>query len=228
MFGLVILLLAVVATGGGGAILNAKSSIKVDAGPDQTVPGSSPRSVVFNGKTNVANGVCNWYNQWGHLRVKDQCQTQFDVNFGKNPRVGTTRTFTLEVTDTTMGERAQDRVTIALGKTKPEPPKLPPCPEPTITASTEVAFPGDKVIVSGEGWIAGRVVKLSLDDGPLSIFLTTVDKVHDSGRWKTTFTVPNEPYGYWLTARQRGSADCYYTWAELPFEVEPLQGDTSH
>lgn len=99
IFGLVILMVAGL-TIGQLSFTAAQGSLKTDAGHDKTVEGLGPVSMAFSGTANIEDYTCNWFNQWGQLRAGNECFPIFDVHFGKNPKVRTKRTFTLEVTDT--------------------------------------------------------------------------------------------------------------------------------
>jgi hypothetical protein len=95
-----------------------ETDLVANAGHDQTVPGSSPVAVQFDGSGSTGDIVrYQWYNQWGLLRAEGVAPL-IDVNFGYNdPQPGTKRTFTLVVEDS-QGNTAQDEVTITLGETE--------------------------------------------------------------------------------------------------------------
>jgi hypothetical protein len=101
------------------------SSLVANAGADQTVSGSSPVAVQFDGSGSTGDIVSyHWYNQWGLLRAEGVAPV-IDVNFGyTDPQPGTVRTFTLVVEDS-QGNTAQDEVIITLGETADtEPPTV--------------------------------------------------------------------------------------------------------
>src|SRR5918996_1310666 len=90
--------------------------LNADAGPDQTVPGPSPVEVQFDGSGSEGDIVTyKWINQFGELRAEEVSPT-FEVNFGRNPRPGVTRTFTLENADAE-GNTDTDTIKITLGGT---------------------------------------------------------------------------------------------------------------
>jgi hypothetical protein len=115
---------------------------EADAGPDQTVPGPSPVNVRFDGSGSTGAASYLWLDQFGEALSNDRKRTIL-VNFGKDAPAGTTRTFTLEVSDSA-GRKDQDQVVITLGKTPgppaPPPEKEPPAPpkstDPRATASS--------------------------------------------------------------------------------------------
>lgn len=116
---------------------------------------------------------------------------------------GPDQTVMLEVSDSVTGQVATDRVTISLGHNQSAPSPTPlQCPQPTATASASSGYPGDTITVTGYGWLPGSTVTLALIDDPAHIDLGSVDNVPDSGDWETTFTVPDEPWAYWLRATQ--------------------------
>jgi hypothetical protein len=87
-----------------------------EAGPDQTVPGPSPVEVQFDGSGSTGDIVSyKWINQFGEVRAEEVSPT-FEVNFGRNPRPGVTRTFTLENADAE-GNTDTDTIKITLGET---------------------------------------------------------------------------------------------------------------
>jgi hypothetical protein len=94
------------------AFTAAQSSLKADAGPDQTAAGTNPVMVEFLGKANVDRYTCDWYNQWNLLRIGDWCNLIFEVNFGQTSKIGTKRIFKLEVIDLDTGQKASYRLTI--------------------------------------------------------------------------------------------------------------------
>jgi hypothetical protein len=74
VFGIATLMVIVV----GGVIVqmsnaSAQTALKADAGPDQTVFGTNPVLVAFQGTANAADYVCRWLNQWNRLRADDIC-----------------------------------------------------------------------------------------------------------------------------------------------------------
>jgi hypothetical protein len=106
-------------------------ALEANAGADQTVPGPSPVAVQFNGSGSTGNiASYRWLNQWGQLRAEGESPI-IEVNFGyKNPQPGTTRTFSLVVTDAA-GTDVQDAVTVTLGSPeKPPPDETPPPDDP--------------------------------------------------------------------------------------------------
>jgi hypothetical protein len=114
------------------AFTAAQSSLKANAGPDQTVA-ENPATVAFSGSANVTNYRCDWYNQWNLRRATNNCAPTFEVNFGKNAKAGTKRTFKLEVTDTQTGQKATDRVTITFIGAIVAPPPDDPAEGHTLT-----------------------------------------------------------------------------------------------
>jgi hypothetical protein len=93
-----------------------ETKLEAKAGPDQTVPGPSPVDVQFDGSGSTGDIVSyQWYNQLGDLRAEERAPV-IKVNFGRNPKPGATRTFTLVVEDS-QGNKAEDEVTITLGET---------------------------------------------------------------------------------------------------------------
>jgi hypothetical protein len=94
------------------------ATLTAHAGPDQTVSGPSPPEVLFDATQSVGSfsdeHSYKWFNQWGELRAEGP-EPVFKVNFGyRNPKPGTTRTFTLQVTDSA-GNTARDTVKVTLG-----------------------------------------------------------------------------------------------------------------
>jgi hypothetical protein len=121
-----------------------ETDLTANAGPDQTVSGSSPVAVQFDGSGSTGDIVrYQWYNQWGLLRAEGATPV-IEVNFGYNdPQPGTQRTFTLVVEDS-QGNTAQDEVTITLGETEEEtpPPEGEGGTDLVANAGTDQTVPG--------------------------------------------------------------------------------------
>jgi hypothetical protein len=177
-FGLMIISVLVFSIGP-VAFTSEQSSLKADAGPDQSVSGN-PATVAFSGSANVENYTCNWYNQWNLRRATNNCAPTFEVSFGKNPKAGTTRTFKLEVTDLDTGTRATDRMTVTLSKSAVAPPQTPtPTPTPPqqhhfsgqVYVDGQLAPPGGTLIADLAGSTVGETVigdngQYEIDVGP--------------------------------------------------------------
>jgi hypothetical protein len=120
--------------------------LQASAGPDQTVPGPSPVDVEFDGSGSTGPIVeFRWINQFGQVRSRSEAAV-IAIDFGKNPKPGAKRTFTLEVTDPE-GHTSKDQVTITLGETpKEEAPVADAGPDQTVAGPSPV-----KVNFDGSG-----------------------------------------------------------------------------
>jgi hypothetical protein len=173
-----------------------ETDLTANAGPDQTVSGSSPIAVQLDGSGSTGDIVrYQWYNQWGLLRAEGVTPV-IDVNFGYNdPQPGTARTFILVVEDS-QGNIAQDEVTITLGETPEEEETPPPDAQPTITLEPTEGPPGTEVTATSSGWIVGETViiqfAISRHGDNLAFSEVSQATVGDDGSFTTTFTVPSD------------------------------------
>jgi hypothetical protein len=114
----VLVFLVAAVSSGQAQTAGAQAPLVANAGPDETVAGPNPVQHVFWGVNSTGDIVSyKCYNQWGVLRAEGKAPV-IEVNFGKNPRIGTKRTFTLVVTDS-KGNTAKDTVTVTFGGTDP-------------------------------------------------------------------------------------------------------------
>ncbi len=78
-----------------------ETNLVASAGPDQTVPGPSPVDVQFDGSGSTGDIVSyQWhdYDEEGAVLAEGVAPV-ITVDFGQDPQPGTTRIFTLVVTD---------------------------------------------------------------------------------------------------------------------------------
>jgi hypothetical protein len=114
----------------------AQSKLQANAGEDHEVYTNNPDIFSGNGYLSYLNGCDStgdivkyeWFNQWGQLRALSPetpydgvCGGELGVNFGKNAKLGATRTFTLVLTADD-GQTSKDTVTLTLADPPPADP----------------------------------------------------------------------------------------------------------